>query len=112
MLGKNRALHQERARKAWPLIAKRANSGGAPFSYRELGDLIGIHWRVVGYALGEIQAYCKGNRLPPLQAFVVHKHGDRLPGTGYHGSARTQREHEMAVAAVRAYRWPLTAPSF
>lgn len=112
MIGKNRPLHQQRARKAWPFLVKRANSGGKPFSYKELGDLIGIHWRAVGWALGEIQAYCKRNRLPPLQALVVHGTADRLPGRGYHGSDRNARDHERAVAAVHAHRWDLAPPAF
>lgn len=107
----NRALHQSRARKAWPYLAERANLGGPPFTYKQIGELIGVHWRAVGWFLGEIQDYCHRSKLPPLQALVVQS-TTGLPGGGYHGSARTYAEHEHAVAAVHAHEWAKTPPNF
>jgi len=110
MIGRNRPLHTKRARLLWPLLVARATAGDNPFTYGELAPKIGIHWRVIRFALGEIQEYCGANRLPPLQAFAVNKK-TKLPGTGYHGSARTKADHARAVQAVRDYgRWPMKAP--
>lgn len=112
MIGRrNRALHQSRAREAWPHLATRANGGGKPFTYRELGDLVGVHCRAVGWFLGEIQDYCDRHKLPPLQALVVQS-TTGLPGGGYHGSNRTRADHARAVAAVHAHEWAKTPPNF
>ncbi len=111
MRGSNRPLHKKRAREAWPYLAKRANDQKPPFKYAEIADKIGIHWRAVGWFLGEIQTYCEDHQLPPLQAMVVRA-DTGLPGRGYHGSAITRPAHANALAAVHRRRWSLAPPVF
>jgi hypothetical protein len=110
MRGLNRPLHKRRARLAWPYLAKRANSKKPPFKYAEIAQKAGVHWRAVGWFLGEIQTYCKAKGLPPLQAMVVRA-DTGLPGRGYHGSARTPAAHAKAVAAVHKRRWSVIPPA-
>jgi len=91
-------LHVERARQAWPLLVDKAKSGGAPFTYREIGDAIDVHCRAAAWFLGVIQAHCLERNWPRLQALVVNK-ATRLPGAGYNGS-RNQGTFERDLAAV------------
>jgi len=102
--------HKQRARHAWPILVKLAKSGSAPITYGELSAQLALHHRAAGYFLGVIQAYCKKERLPKLQALVVNK-ATRVPGSGYEGSAIAS-EHKRDVTKVHAYgmRWPRNAP--
>ena len=104
--------HKERARLAWPYLAARANEAEKPnpFTYKEIGDKIGVHYRAVGHFMSIIQDYCKKYPAkPPLQALVVHA-ADRLPGTGYDGSRITREDHDRALAEVGSTEWPETPP--
>lgn len=103
--------HAARARQAWPYLAKRANSQGAPYTYKELCDKLGLHHRVASYFLGVIQEYCRANELPALQALVVNKR-TRLPGSGYHGSERNKESHQKELKKVYKRRWLVKAPKF
>jgi hypothetical protein len=105
----NHSLHERRARRAWPLLVKRAASGRPPFTYGELAGRLGLHHRSAAWFLGVIQRYCRENNLPPLQALAVNAR-TKIPGGGYHGSARTVRAHAQALAAVRKAPWPNKAP--
>ena len=98
-----------RARRAWPLLVRRAKSGKAPLTYKQLCTSLGLHWRAAGSFLDVIQRYCAGNHLPPLQAFAVRQ-DTRLPGTGYVGSPRSIAAHGRAVERVRKRKWPAVAP--
>lgn len=102
--------HVSRAKLAWPLLAKKANSGDAPYTYKELCDILGLHHRAAGFFLGVIQEFCKKHNKPPLQALVVNKR-TKLPGSGYYGSQRTKTAHEKALIAVRANMWEVKAPN-
>ena len=103
--------HAARAKRAWPYLAKRANSGKEPYTYKELCDKLGLHHRAAGFFLGVIQEHCHKNKLPPLQALVVNKK-TRLPGSGYYGSQRNHASHQKALNKVRAKQWQIKAPKF
>lgn len=101
--------HIARAKRAWPYLAKRANAGKEPITYKELCDKLGLHHRAAGYFLGVIQKYCKANKFPSLQALVVNKR-TRLPGHGYHGSQRTTASHQKEIGKVYSKKWPTKPP--
>jgi len=101
--------HVARAKRAWPYLAKRANAGKEPFTYKGLCNKLGLHHRAAAYFLGVIQKYCKENKLPAIQALVVNKR-TRLPGSGYHGSKRTKASHQKELGKVYAKKWPTKAP--
>lgn len=101
--------HIARAKKAWPLLVRRANDGGQPYTYGELCAKLNLHHRAAGWFLGVIQNYCDRNELPPLQALAVNK-STKLPGSGYTGSVNTKEGHERALKKVRAKEWDLAAP--
>lgn len=103
-------LHLPRAKAAWSLLVKRVRDGLEPFSYGELSNLVGAHPRSARYFLGIIQRYCDEHGPAPLQAFAVNSK-TRMPGEGYHGSARTPADHAVAVANVRSAEWPLEPPN-
>jgi len=100
-----------RAKKAWPYLARKANKGEKPYTYKELCDNLGLHHRVASYFLGVIQEYCRINDLPPLQALVVNKK-TKLPGSGYYGSSRTSTAHQKALEKVRGKKWNTKPPNF
>jgi len=105
----NRQLHISRARKAWPILVKRVSEKKpTAFTYKELSDLIGVHWRAAGRYLSEIQEYCADQKLPRLQAFAVNGK-TKVPGDGYKG-ARGKTKHAQEMAEVRLARWPKKAP--
>ena len=81
--------HISRAKKAWPYLAKKANSGNGVFTYKELCDILGLHHRAAAYFLGVIQEHCKKHGMPPLQALVVNKR-TRLPGSV---TAQNEQKH-------------------
>lgn len=101
--------HEKRARQAWPVLVQGVQAGRAPFTYGEISSAIGVHHRAAQYFLGVIQRYCDRAQLPPLQAMAVNKE-TKLPGLGYHGSARTPSEHADALVRVRSHQWPTKAP--
>lgn len=101
--------HRKRARRAWPYLARRANSSKDPYTYKELTDKLGLHHRSAAFFLGVIQDYCRNKTWPPLQALVVNKR-TRLPGSGYVGSSRTRSAHSKALAKVYRKQWPLKPP--
>lgn len=103
--------HVARARKAWPLLAKRANAKGAPFTYGGLCSQLRLHHRAAGWFLGVIQAYCEEKELPPLQALVVNQK-TRLPGSGYIGSRRTAADHQRALDTIYEKKWDVEPPKF
>ena len=105
----NDVLHQSRARKAWPILVERANSKGQCFTYREIGDAIGVHWRAAGLFLSVIQEKCKKEKWPKLQALAVNALS-RVPGKGYEGD-RGKKQHEKEIKQVQAKpNWPTQAP--
>ncbi len=75
------ANHWQRAYLAWDELGDFAASRQT-VSYDRLGKLIGIHHRVVRFALALIQDYCLANGLPPLTILVVGK-SNRKPGQGF-----------------------------
>lgn len=101
--------HVQRARMAWPLLVGRAVHGLAPYTYREICDEIGVHWRGAPYFLGVIRRYCSANGLPPLQVLVVNA-ATRLPGQGCAGAPRTHLAHQDAMSAIYAHRWTIAPP--
>jgi hypothetical protein len=103
--------HVKRARRAWPILVKRARLGpakGAPLTYGELCASLGLHWRSAGWFLGVIQRYCKRHRRPRLQALAINKKR-KVPGDGYEGST-TYKGHQKELAKVYAAKWPTKAP--
>ncbi|MBV9991308.1 MAG: hypothetical protein JOZ72_08435 [Alphaproteobacteria bacterium] len=106
----NWPLHERRARRAWPHLVKCAKNAGPTFTYGDLSAKIGVHHRAARWFLGAIQRYCDAQRDGcPLQALAVNK-ATGLPGTGYHGSPRTKKDHRAALMRVRKKRWPPKAP--
>lgn len=103
--------HRKRASKVWPILARRALNKDKPLTYGELCNKIGLHPRSARYFLSVIQIYCKKRNLPPLQALVVNKKTG-VPGEGYIGSGRSQKEHGEALKKVYSYNWPTKAPVF
>lgn len=101
--------HIARAKKAWPLLVRRARKNGPPYTYGELCAKLGLHHRAAGWFLGVIQDYCKRHHLHALQALAVNKK-TRLPGCGYVGSARTRQAHDRELNRVFKESWPLKAP--
>lgn len=101
--------HVMRARVAWPLLVDRAVNRLPPYTYREICEEIGMHWRSAPYFLGIIRGYCSNNKLPPLQVLVVNA-ATRLPGQGCPGTPRTQSAQQDALKAIYAQRWPPAAP--
>jgi len=75
------ANHWHRAYLAWDELGDFAASSRT-VSYGALGKLIGVHHRVVRFALEHIQDYCLENALPPLTILVVGK-SNRKPGQGF-----------------------------
>lgn len=68
------------AAEAWPRLTGLATDEKLT-TYGQLGEAIGLHHRVVRYALGPIQDYCVRARLPPLTFLVVNAEKGR-PGGG------------------------------
>lgn len=101
--------HFGRAREAWPLLAGRAVNGQPPYTYREICDEIGVHWRSAHHFLGIIRRHCSASGLPPLQVLVVNA-TTHLPGQGCTGVPGNRSAYEIALRAIYAYRWPIAAP--
>jgi putative restriction endonuclease len=76
--------------------------------YKNVADLIGMHHRVVKFALSPIQDYCLDCRFPPLTVLVV---GERqVPGKGF--IAWDLDDTDTAVMAVYSYDWSAVANPF
>jgi hypothetical protein len=101
--------HTQRARDAWTLLVKRAETVESPFTYGQICEPLGLHPLVARYFLGVIQDHCHQTGVPPLQALVVSKKS-RLPGPGYDGSLIAKADHDRALIAVRQHKWPAKAP--
>lgn len=98
--------HFSRAKKAWPLLVKRAkgNPPLSPYTYKEISEKLELHHRAASWFLSEIQEFCRENKLPPLQALVVNKK-TRLPGHGYYGSKIDHTSHKKALEEVSKVDW-------
>lgn len=102
--------HEARARRAWPLLVRRAQRKLAPLTYGELCTRLGLHHRAAAWMLALIQDWCSRERLPPLQALVVNSR-TRLPGSGARGAGRDERSHQRALERVYGHgHWPARAP--
>ena len=102
---------ETREGKFWAIQCKFRSDTKKPLTYGELCNKIGLHPRSARYFLSVIQIYCKKRNLPPLQALVVNKKTG-VPGEGYIGSGRSQKEHGEALKKVYSYNWPTKAPVF
>lgn len=102
--------HHLRAKKAWPLLVRRARSKLPPYTYGELCNCLFLHPRAAQYFLGVIQIHCKLTGLMPLQALAVNKR-TKLPGKGYSGSQRSYAAHKAAVEKVRRANWSINPPT-
>jgi hypothetical protein len=105
----NWLLHTQRARRAWPILVRRAAGGHAPLTYGDLCRPLRLHPRSARWFLSVIQDYCRTHGDPPLQAMAVNKK-TKIPGVGYAGSARTRTAHASQVRRVMAHSWPSRAP--
>ncbi|MGI2874501.1 HNH endonuclease [Vibrio fluvialis] len=90
----------ERAYKAWPILAQRAKSRKT-ITYKELGDAIGVHHRVIRFVLGVIQDYCMAEKIPPLTILIINSTGK--PGVGF--IAYDLRNFEYGLQEVFDYDW-------
>ena len=70
----------ELAGKTWDVLSAAAFKRNL-ISYKEVGNAIGLHHRVVSYPLGQIQTYCDYERLPLLPSIVVNARRGK-PGAG------------------------------
>lgn len=75
----NIQLQFNRAGLIWDILISQAKNKTL-ISYKDLGDLVNIHHRVVRYPLDLIQKYCIKNNLPPLSILVVNRNGIRGQG--------------------------------
>ena len=75
----NIQLQFDRAGLVWDILVLNAKNKTL-ISYKDLGDLVEIHHRVVRYPLDLIQKYCIKNNLPPLSILVVNRNGIRGQG--------------------------------
>lgn len=90
----------ERAFLAWPILTSHAQKRKT-ITYKELGDSIGIHHRVVRYVLGLIQNYCLEEKLPPLTILIVNQAG--VPGSGF--IAWDVDDYDEGFNKVTEYNW-------
>lgn len=72
--------HEERATRAWPILALAATQS-RDLTYKQLGAELGIHHRACRYVLHEIQTYCQDQGWPILTMVVVNSKTG-LPGAG------------------------------
>ncbi|MDA9918449.1 hypothetical protein N9D37_00990 [Erythrobacter sp.] len=104
----------ELARKAWPHLVAKAAAGDEPFTYTEIGNMVGVGCRSCGPFLGVIQSHCLKQGMPRLQALVVENQTG-LPskptedGRGYNGS-RKRSDHAEELRKVRSFNWPSIPP--
>ena len=104
------ALHHARARRAWPLLARRALKHESPFTYGELCRELGVHPRAASRFLAVIRTHCARTGLPALQALAVNKQ-TRIPGGGCTGGLRTKAQHDAELQKVYSRKWSLAAPA-
>jgi putative restriction endonuclease len=98
---KTKINQEERAFKAWAILTNCAIKRDF-VTYKELGDIIGIHHRAVRYVLGLIQDYCMSNELPPLTILVNNKNTGK-PGDGF--IAWDIENSDDGVKKVQDYNW-------
>jgi len=98
---------EEKAKKAWVKLIELAKSR-KDCSYKELGDIIGIHHRSVRFALDSIQEYCLSNNLPPITILVVN--GSGKPGKGFKGAS--ENNFDKRRNDVFSYNWNKIIDSF
>jgi putative restriction endonuclease len=87
----------ERAYHAWNELADYARVRKT-ITYKQLGALIGIHFRAVRFALNHIYYFCLENRLPPLTALVVYKSGSPAPAFDTQNTSAFEDELERVYA--------------
>lgn len=90
----------QRAAKAWEVLIKVAEKKDF-VRYKELGDKIGIHHRVVRFVLAVIQDYCLENNLPPLTILIGDENG--MPGKGF--TAWDRDNINQGKEEVYNYNW-------
>ena len=90
----------QRAAKAWNVLIKVAEKKDF-VRYKELGDKIGIHHRVVRFVLAVIQDYCLENNLPPLTILIGDENG--MPGKGF--TAWDRYNIDQGKEEVYNYNW-------
>lgn len=98
----------EQARAAWPHLVAAARAGTV-MTYGDLAGWVDLPPRRIGPPLELIQTECAARGWPPLQALAVYK-ATGMPGPGYTATARAGPGYVAALAAVRAFDWPDTAP--
>jgi len=97
----------QRAALAWNVLIDIAENRKF-IQYKELGDQIGIHHRVVRIVLAVIQKYCLENHLPPITILVGDEDG--VPGTGF--IAWDILNLEYGKNQVYDYNWKLLENPF
>lgn len=100
----NIALHQQRARRAWPILIRTARTRERLLTYGQIGAMIGVHHRVCSYFLGMIQNHCRNAGIPALQVLVVNARTG-LPGAGFTACRRTPGAIAETTRKVRNYFW-------
>lgn len=102
-------LSTERARDAWPYLVDRALANGKPFTYKELSQRMGLHWRAAQWFLDVIYVYCDKKGWPCLAALVVNQVTE-LPGPGCTNWGTTKDDFRVALQKIHAHPWPPQAP--
>ncbi len=93
---------EERAYRAWKILATVASNSNGLITYGELAKEIGVHPRAVRYVLGVIQAYCLDQKLPPLTILVVNAQNG-APSSGF--IAWDVEDLPEGLRKVRKYAW-------
>jgi hypothetical protein len=104
-MGRKQLKH---ARRAWKILAYRANHNLPPLTYKALCAQLGIHYRNAQHFLGIIQDFNARHGLAKLQALAVNAQS-ALPGTGFAGG-RTVKAYVRELLRVYGTLWPATAP--
>lgn len=109
MKSRNKPDHVQRARDAWPLLVRRAETVEPPLTYGQICEPLGVHPKAARFFLKVIQQYCDSTNQPRLYALAVTKK-DKLPGTGYKKVASADVSHNIELQRVRQHKWPAKAP--
>ncbi|GHT80139.1 hypothetical protein FACS1894130_10820 [Spirochaetia bacterium] len=90
----------EKAKNIWLYLIECSNNKQL-YSYKDIGNRVELHWRMVGRALEPIQKYCLDNNLPPLTILVVNS--SKKPGVGF--IAAKSDEIDQKTKEVYNFDW-------
>lgn len=74
-------------------------------TYKELGQLFGIHYRAIPSYLRVIDIYCEKNRLPKLTYLVVHQLSQVAGGANYSDAPSTFTDQIREQEKIFSHNW-------